>query len=232
MIDNIINFLTTNQMLSIVFIVAIISYVIFETVNWLSSGSIERQCKIEANQLISLFNHNKALIIDTRAKEAYQAGHIVDSINITATECNNQNSVIKSNANKPIIIVCDTGKTAINTAINLRKNGIKEVFYLNGGINAWLALNMPLVKTKQNNNNLNNNIIIYTKPNCAYCLSAKNLLNNKGLKYKEIPSSANAPEFAKKKLPQIVINKQNIGDFDALKQLNDSGELDKLLKNI
>lgn len=231
MIADIINFLTTNQMLSIVFVLAIIAYVIFETVNWLSSDSVECKSKIEVNQLIALFNHNKALIIDTRAKEAYQAGHIVDSIHIASIECTNQNSIIKSNANKPIIIVCDTGKTASNIAINLRKNGIKEVFYLNGGIHAWLNASMPLVKSKQNNNNLNNNIVIYTKPNCAYCLSAKNLLNNKGIKYKEI-IGANSPEFANKKLPQIVINKQNIGDFDALKQLNDSGELDKLLKNI
>jgi glutaredoxin 3 len=240
--NNIINFLTQNAVLSIGLIVAVVGYILFEVVWWFGGGSLEYQSKVTLNQLVSLFNHNNALIIDIRLPEVYQVGHIVDSINIAPKDCNDQNAVIKSNLNRPIVIVCETGKNGAVVAANLRKRGVKEVFYLAGGLAAWQASNMPLTATtsKSKINDYKSKVVIYTKESCAYCLGAKNLLRNKGVQYKEITPSVDSPEFKEmvklsnglKTMPQIFIDGQHIGGFDSLKELNDNGKLDDILRSI
>lgn len=243
MINNIVNFLMQNMILSIIFIILLVSYTIFEVVAWFSGGgALAHQLKVSVNQLIFLFNHSKGIIIDIRSTENYAKGHIVGSVNIQANLCNYSNAFIKNNANKPIIIICDTGKDAALVAVNLYNNGIKQAVYLNGGLESWRALDMPLVSsvvTKNNNvKNLNNinlkNIIIYTKTDCPYSVSAKNLLKQEGLSYKEIKVSVGSPEFLNmiqlsggaNNTPQIFINNNHIGDFNAFKKFL-SAEKDK-----
>lgn len=229
--DNIIHFFTQNMALSISFAIALIAYIIFEVVSWLSGDSLVDKLKISVNQLISLFNHNNGFIIDVRNADSYQVGHILDAVNILADSCNPEHPVIKSNRNRPIIIVCDTGKRSSVLASHLHKNGIKEIFYLNGGLEAWRLLDMPLVTSNNKSNDHLGKIIIYTKPDCPYSVSAKNLLRNKGWHYKEIVINADSPEFINmvklsgglQHTPQIFINNKHIGDFDALKKVIDSG---------
>ena len=238
--NSIINFVNHNIMLSIIFALVVVIYVSFELFMWLSGNKIEN--KISVTQLTMLFNHNNALVVDIRPEDSYQAGHIIDAVNIVALECNIQHKLIKSNSGRPIVIVDEYGKNAALCASHLYKSGIKEVLYLQGGLTAWRTANMPLVTSKDNiNNSKLEKIVIYSKDSCPYCLSAKNLLRSKGFVYKEIKvNSADTKEFAEmvqlsgglKAVPQIFINKQHIGGFDALKALNDKGELEQMLKNI
>lgn len=79
-------------------------------------------------------------------------------------------------------------------------------------------------------------IEIYTSSNCGFCHRAKQLLDNKKLPYKEIDVSNN-PEVLQDKcpghrsVPQIFINDEHIGGFDQLDALQQSGELDKKLRD-
>lgn len=242
MANSIVNFINQNVMLSIFFAVVVLAYISFELFLWLSGSSAAK--KLSVTQLTMLFNHNNALIIDIRPADAYNSGHIINAVNILAVDCNHQHKLIKSNLSRSIVIVDNSGKEAALCAMNLHKAGIKEVLYLHGGVAAWRSENMPLVteKSKEKHSKANNiNIVIYTKEHCPYCLSAKNLLRSKGCFYKEIKiSGADTKEFIEmtqlsgglKTMPQIFINNQHIGGFDALKSFNDKGELDKILKNI
>ena len=70
-------------------------------------------------------------------------------------------------------------------------------------------------------------ILIYTSNNCTFCNSAKELLKNKKLNFKEINISKN--NLLKKKMvektnglmtvPQIFINSNHIGGFEDLYNL-------------
>lgn len=75
------------------------------------------------------------------------------------------------------------------------------------------------------------NIVIYTKSQCPNCTTAKQLLNSKGLEYKEIDVEtpgglvgfrASVPAQARQ-MPQIFIDGQRVGGLAglqaALKQL-------------
>jgi glutaredoxin 3 len=80
---------------------------------------------------------------------------------------------------------------------------------------------------------------IYTSANCSYCIRAKKLLEQKGIKYIEIPvdqDNSKRDEMLKRSggkrtMPQIFINDRSIGGYDDLWALEQKKELDQLLKS-
>ncbi len=80
-------------------------------------------------------------------------------------------------------------------------------------------------------------VIIYSTSWCGPCKFAKQLLDSKNIKYKEIDietSNISREDLSKLTgggtVPQIVINEKCIGGFDSLMQLEQSGELDQLIQ--
>ncbi|MDO4222700.1 MAG: glutaredoxin 3 [Acinetobacter sp.] len=81
------------------------------------------------------------------------------------------------------------------------------------------------------------NVLIYTTPTCPYCMRAKHLLEQKGVAFKEVDLSREAPEVRAelqqrtnhRTVPQIFINEQFIGGCDNLYALEREGKLDSLL---
>jgi len=82
------------------------------------------------------------------------------------------------------------------------------------------------------------NIDIYTTPYCPFCIRAKKLLANKKVEFNEIDLSENPDKFEEmlsksngaKTVPQIFVNGEHIGDCDHIHDLDQKGELDKILK--
>lgn len=80
-------------------------------------------------------------------------------------------------------------------------------------------------------------VLIYTTPICPYCVRAKQLLNRKGVSFREIDVS-NDPErraylvetTGQRTVPQIFIAGQSIGGCDDMIALDRAGKLDTLLK--
>lgn len=76
------------------------------------------------------------------------------------------------------------------------------------------------------------NVTIYTKTNCPNCMTAKQLLHSKGLRYAEWDVEFDPENMRKllavypeaRQMPQIFINDQRVGGLAglqaALKQLN------------
>ena len=79
-------------------------------------------------------------------------------------------------------------------------------------------------------------IKIYGDAYCGYCTAARLLLKKKGLDYEDVPVSNDEQAFAEMReksgstsVPQIFINEKSIGGFDELYELEESGELNKLI---
>ena len=79
-------------------------------------------------------------------------------------------------------------------------------------------------------------VIIYSTSWCPSCVSAKRLLESKKIPYTEI--NIEEKNISREKLveisgagtvPQIIIHDKPIGGFDKLLQLEQTGELNKLL---
>ncbi|MFI4962970.1 MAG: rhodanese-like domain-containing protein [Legionellales bacterium] len=94
---------------------------------------------------VDLINHENALVIDLRDQEAFNTGHIIDSIQAKEEDF----SLPKMNKykNKPIILVCARGLQAATTAAKLRTQGFQPQV-LGGGIAAWNEAELPLIKSK------------------------------------------------------------------------------------
>jgi len=80
-------------------------------------------------------------------------------------------------------------------------------------------------------------IKIYTTPYCPFCTRAKKLLKSKNVLLEEIDLSEKPEKFEEmvsrsngaRTVPQIFINETHIGDCDFIHELDNKGELDKIL---
>ena len=80
-------------------------------------------------------------------------------------------------------------------------------------------------------------IEVYTKDYCPYCVSAINLLTQRGAGYTEIDVTKDTSRYEemlkraapRRTVPQIFINNNGVGGFDDIKKLDIEGKLEKLL---
>jgi len=78
---------------------------------------------------------------------------------------------------------------------------------------------------------------IYTKTFCSYCWRAKQLLESKGVEYREIPVDYGGNERdqmieranGRTTVPQIFIREHHVGGCDDLVALDRDGRLDDLI---
>ncbi len=81
------------------------------------------------------------------------------------------------------------------------------------------------------------NIEIYTTPFCPFCYRAKQLLDRKGVDFKEIDVMMNASKRRKMSemaggatsVPQVFVDGDHIGDCDGIHAMDARGELDNVL---
>lgn len=79
-------------------------------------------------------------------------------------------------------------------------------------------------------------VVIYRTPTCSYCFRVHQLLESKGIPFKEVDVSDDPGKrrwlfdvTRQRTVPQVFINGRPVGGFDDLARLNRSGELDRLL---
>ena len=108
------------------------------------SNSKKGGTKISCQSLISLSNQDQALIVDLRSSEAFNSGHITASINIPVNDVSRRSNEI-INSTKSVVLVCEMGCSSTNAGETLKKEGLKDIFILRGGINEWKMNNLPLV---------------------------------------------------------------------------------------
>jgi rhodanese-related sulfurtransferase len=101
---------------------------------------------LSAMQAVRLMNQG-ALVLDLRAREAFDAGHIGDARNVPAADLPSQADSLKKWRDKTVITYDDTGNGGASAARTLMKLGFTKVFNLQGGLNAWVKDNLPLAKT-------------------------------------------------------------------------------------
>ena len=103
---------------------------------------------ITAQQLVNLVNNKDALVVDVRDSKEFEAGHIVDAINIPHTALESRLSELNKYKDKPVVLTCKMGQHSGSAGTILRKAGFEEVARLTGGILEWRNQNLPVVKGK------------------------------------------------------------------------------------
>jgi rhodanese-related sulfurtransferase len=101
---------------------------------------------LSAMQAVRLMNQG-ALVIDLRAKDSFDAGHIGDARHVPVADLPAQADALKKWRDKTVITYDDNGNGGASAARTLTKLGFTKVFNLEGGLNAWVKDNLPLTKT-------------------------------------------------------------------------------------
>lgn len=100
---------------------------------------------LNPSQAVQKINQDQAILIDIRSVESYKAHHIPQARNIPSSELSAKTGKIAKD--KPIIVVCDTGRNAQSSVSQLRKEGFTDVSVLDGGITAWAQAGLPTKKS-------------------------------------------------------------------------------------
>lgn len=87
-----------------------------------------------------------ALVLDVRSKAEFEGGHILDAKHIPQDELAKSAETLKKYRDKAVVACCESGMRSGAAARVLRAQGFTKVVNLQGGLQAWRAENLPLVK--------------------------------------------------------------------------------------
>jgi rhodanese-related sulfurtransferase len=93
-----------------------------------------------------LINERDVQIIDVRGPDEFREGSLENARNMPVGDIASQAGQLPQD--KPALVVCKSGGRASMGAVKLRSAGIKEVFILSGGLDAWREAGLPVVKVK------------------------------------------------------------------------------------
>lgn len=97
---------------------------------------------LQATQLI---NRDKAVVIDVRTPDEFNAGHLLQSKNIPLDQLAARSGELDKSAS--LLIVCATGLRATRAAALLKRAGFDKVHVLDGGFREWQSQGLPSSKT-------------------------------------------------------------------------------------
>lgn len=79
--------------------------------------------------------YRKAQLIDLRDPNEYKAGHILGARNIPIGQLKAYSKGVR--ADQPVYLYCLNGTRCVQAARVLRKEGVKDVYMLEGGFKQW-----------------------------------------------------------------------------------------------
>jgi rhodanese-related sulfurtransferase len=102
--------------------------------------------KLSPTQATLLINRQEAMIVDVRDNSNFAKGHLQGAINIPIVDLPQGNGRLDKNKDKEILIVCQQGMQSGQAAATLKKQGFTKISILKGGVQAWSAEHLPVVK--------------------------------------------------------------------------------------
>lgn len=135
------NFVNNHMMLSSLFLILLIALIANEW--YLRNMGIP---SVSPQLLVDWMNHLETKVVDIRHLSAFQEGHILNSTHLPASQFTAKINTLKKYLDKPLVLVCVSGQEAAKAAVYLQQQGFKQVYILNGGLQAWRAAGLPLEK--------------------------------------------------------------------------------------
>ncbi|MDO4643054.1 MAG: rhodanese-like domain-containing protein [Cardiobacteriaceae bacterium] len=100
--------------------------------------------KVNNAQAAMLANNNGTLV-DIRSAADYKQAHIAGAKNIPTPEIGEHLGKIKKAKDCPVVLYDNDGFSTAAAAKVLQSHGFEQIYVLDGGINAWLSENLPVV---------------------------------------------------------------------------------------
>ena len=100
---------------------------------------------ISPQDVVRLMNQG-APVLDLRPAEEFATGHLSSARNLPADRLGEALDTLKRYKDRPVIVCCERGTRTPEAIRQLTVLGFSQLFSLRGGIHAWRAENLPLVR--------------------------------------------------------------------------------------
>lgn len=87
-----------------------------------------------------------ALLLDVRSEAEFASGHIIDARHVPQDQLAQAGENFKRYKDKVVVTCCESGARSGAAARVLQAQGFTKVVNLRGGLQAWRAESLPLVK--------------------------------------------------------------------------------------
>ncbi len=118
----------------------------------LVSGEIARLTRkyrsLTPQALTHLINRESPLLIDMSSQKDFDAGHIVGAKHVPLSQFDPENKDLVRVREMPVAIYCGNGQTSATACARLSKAGFASVHWLDGGLAAWRAADLPVTRVK------------------------------------------------------------------------------------
>jgi len=136
------NFLTQIDNLALIALLLVSGAALFlPTLSTLISGK-----GLSPTEATIWMNRRKAAVLDLRPEDAFKAGHLPGAKHVPSNAIAARIEKLKLDPKNPLILVCETGVSSRKVIAEVQKLGFAEVSTLDGGVQAWQAAALPLVK--------------------------------------------------------------------------------------
>lgn len=99
---------------------------------------------ISPQQAAQMQSQQKAIIVDVRENDEWNAGHIAGAIHIPLGEIQNRVGELAKYQHSPLIMQCRSGARSAKAANVLKVAGFQNVYNLDGGLNAWQKADLEI----------------------------------------------------------------------------------------
>jgi rhodanese-related sulfurtransferase len=103
--------------------------------------------RITVPQATLMVNQRKAVLVDIREDDVVSsAGIVPNAKRMLIKDLKDKADSLAKSKDIPLVVLCQAGARAGAAATVLKTAGYKEVFVLEGGVNAWKEAGMPVKK--------------------------------------------------------------------------------------
>lgn len=142
MMDRLLEFISANPLLVVATLLMAIAVVAVEI--QLRARALLEVSTAEAVRMIN----RGATVVDIRDKTRFDAGHVVESLNMAAADLSKgEEGRIKRK--RGVLVICENGSQSYGVVKALRAAGFDGAFSLKGGIGSWQRDGQPLVTGKR-----------------------------------------------------------------------------------
>jgi rhodanese-related sulfurtransferase len=103
------------------------------------------QASVSPQEAVRIMNQG-ALVLDIRAQDLYGAGHVNGARQIPSDQILSAGESLRKYREKPVLVYCGDGNLAAAAVRQLTAQGFTKAVHLRGGLAAWRAENLPLVR--------------------------------------------------------------------------------------
>jgi rhodanese-related sulfurtransferase len=105
---------------------------------------------IDARQLDELLRQRPDVrMLDVRTPGEYESVHIPGAYNVPLDTLGEHADEIRATVNEPVILICQSGNRARQAESALQECTMRNLHVLEGGMNGWVALELPVRRGAQ-----------------------------------------------------------------------------------